>query len=607
MTKLLLFLVFSLGSIFSFAQCPGCVVNTACTAVPTAPALCPETLPEAIQGEPYEIDVTFFMPQQFTDPGSGFDVTLSSITIATVGGLPPGLSATTNEADNVYDITSDPLTQRGCVKICGTPTAIGFYTISVNIIASVSSPISTDQPQSFTLPIAVVPGGSGNAGFSLTPNSGCDSVNVAFQALITSPSQPVTYLWDFGNGQTSTAFTPEEQFYPSPDTFYVSLQTELLNYQVTGVTYTSTGDNWCGDIEEPSLPFVGCTGSPDIYYELSNGGATFTSPTQDNNNNFNQTDAAITLTETALSLSFWDEDVVTQNDALGTAVVQFNAPGVYSFNTGAGFGTVTIGTTVGISFVHNDTIIVHPSPEAPSIFSGDLAVCDGDSIILSLPDAAFYQWYQDGIELLSANNDTLIVYQAGSYTADIRSAAGCLAISDTVQTQFIDFPDDPTVFVNPVNNSFFYNPGTGYDWIWLFEGDTIAGTQNLSSFFPQEIGNYSVVVSADPTCALYSESEFFTNLGVDASPQYAFKLYPQPFQSGLLSIESEWITTGMIQIQMLDLTGRLVYQNFVEATNGRLSFQVDQQTAGMYLINLQQGEKRSTQRLIISASGPGSN
>jgi hypothetical protein len=608
MTRLLLFLIFSLGPIFSFAQCPGCIVNTACTAVPTTPALCPETLPEAIQGEPYEIDVTFFMPQQFTDPGSGFDITLSSITIATVGGLPPGLSATTNEADNVYDITSDPLTQRGCVKICGTPTAIGFYTISVNIIASVSSPISTDQPQSFTLPIAVVPGGSGNAGFSLTPNSGCDSVNVAFQALITSPSQPVTYLWDFGNGQTSTAFTPEEQFYPAADTYYVSLQTNLLNYVVTGVTYTSTGDNWCGDAEEPPIPFVGgCFGSPDIYYELSNGGATFTGPTQDNNENYNQSDAFITLTETALSINFWDEDVISQNDALGTAVVQFNAPGVYSFNTGAGFGTVTIGTTVGISFVHNDTIIVHPSPNAPSILSGDLAVCDGDSIILSLPDAAFYQWYQDGIELLSANNDTLIVYQAGSYTADIRSVAGCLAVSDTVQTLFIEFPEEPTVFVNPVNNSFFYNPGSGYDWIWLFEGDTIAGTQNLSSFFPQEIGNYSVVVSADPTCALYSESEFFTNLGVEASPQFAFKLYPQPFQSGLLSIDSEWITTGMIQIQMLDLTGRVVYQNLVEASNGRLSFQVDQQAPGMYLINLQQGEKRSTQRLIISASGPGSN
>lgn len=607
MAKLILFFAFLLSAFLSNAQCPGCIVNPACTATPVSPALCPETLPDAIQGEPYEIDVTFFMPQQFTDPGSGFDVTLASITIATIGGLPPGLSATTNEADNVYDITSDPLTQRGCVKICGTPTAIGFYTISVNIIASVSAPISTEAPQSFTLPLAVIPGGSGNAGFSLTPNSGCDSLNVQFQALITSPSQPVTYQWDFGNGQTSTSFTPDTQFYAVPDTYYVSLQTELLNYTVTGITYTSTGDNWCGDVEEPSLPFVGCTGSPDIYYELSNGGATFTGPTQDNNNSYSQLDAAITLTETALSISFWDEDVVSQNDALGTAVVQFDAPGVYPFNTGAGFGSVTIGTTVGISFVHNDTIIVHPSPEAPSVVASNSSVCEGDSIVLSLPDAAFYQWFQNGVELLSANNDSLVVYESGSWSAEIRSPAGCLAVSDTVQTNVIDFPEQPVVFVNPVNNSFFFNPGSGFDWIWLFEGDTIAGTQNMASFFPQEIGNYSVVVSADPACPLYSETEYFTDLGLDASNDLNFKMYPQPFQNGMLSIESAWINTGMVQVQLFDLTGRLAYQGVQQASSGKLSFQLENQAPGMYIIKLQQDQKQSAQRLIISASEPGSN
>lgn len=607
MAKFLLFFAFLLTALVSHAQCPGCIVNTACTATPTAPALCPETLPDAIQGEPYEMDVTFFMPQQFTDPGSGFDVTLASITIATIGGLPPGLSATTNEADNVYDITSDPLTQRGCVKICGIPTAIGFYTISVNIIASVSSPISTEAPQSFTLPLAVIPGGSGNAGFTLTPNSGCDSLNVQFQALITSPSQPVTYQWDFGNGQTSTAFTPDSQFYAVPDTYYVSLQTELLNYVVTGVSYTSTGDNWCGDVEEPSLPFVGCTGSPDIYYELTNGGATFSGPTIDNNNNYSQADASITLTETALSIAFWDEDVVSQNDALGTAVVQFNAPGVYPFNTGAGFGSVTIGTVVGISFVHNDTIVVHPSPVAPSIQVSNNSVCEGDSIVLLLPDAAFYQWFQNGEELLSANNDSLVVYESGSWSAEIRSEAGCLAVSDTIQTNIINFPEQPVVFVNPVNNSFFFNPGSGFDWIWLFEGDTIDGTQNMASFFPQEIGNYSVVVSADPACPLYSETEYFTNLGLDANRDYNFKVYPQPFQNGMLTIESDWINSGDVQMELYDLTGRLAYQGITPAIQGKVSLQLNNQAPGMYIIKIQQAEKQSTQRLIISASVPGSN
>jgi hypothetical protein len=182
-----------------------------------------------------------------------------------------------------------------------------------------------------------------------------------------------------------------------------------------------------------------------------------------------------------------------------------------------------------------------------------------------------------------------------------------LAVSDTVLTNVIDYPEQPVVFVNPVNNSFFFNPGSGFDWIWLFEGDSIAGTQNLASFFPQEIGNYSVVVSADPACPLYSESEYFTNLGFESSRDLTFKVYPQPFQNGMLSIESNWINSGNVQVELFDLTGRLAYQSVQQASSGKLSFQLDNQAPGMYIIKLQQADKQSTQRLIISASAPGSN
>ncbi|MFN5372171.1 MAG: hypothetical protein ACK5B6_11980 [Bacteroidia bacterium] len=233
MKNLLLLVLFGFSQMYSFAQCPGCVVDPTCTASPAAPALCPGTLPDAPVNEPFDLDVTFFMPQNFTDAGTGFDVTLGSITITSISGLPPGLSATVNEADNVYTITSDPASQRGCVKICGTPTTIGSYTISVNVIASVTSPISLDQPQSFTLPISVIPGGSGNSGFTTSIDVGCDSLSVVYQALITSPSQPVEYSWDFGNGNTSNAFSPEPQFYAAPDTYTVSLETRFLDFILT--------------------------------------------------------------------------------------------------------------------------------------------------------------------------------------------------------------------------------------------------------------------------------------------------------------------------------------------------------------------------------------
>ena len=267
MRKLYLLLTFFSFTFSAYSQCEGCQINPACTASPAAPALCPEVLPDAIQGEYYEIDLTFFMPNQFDDPGAGVTVTLSQISITSVSGLPAGINWTASETDNTYDITSDPASQRGCVRMCGIPNAIGSYTISVNVIASVTAPISTDVPQSFTLPLLVVPGGGGNSGFAFGPSSGCDSIAVGFEALITSQTQPVTYSWDFGNGSTSNLALPDTQLYLLPDTYFVSLQTDLLEFVLTDVSFNATGSNWCGDIEEPSIPFIGtCTGNPDIYF-----------------------------------------------------------------------------------------------------------------------------------------------------------------------------------------------------------------------------------------------------------------------------------------------------------------------------------------------------
>jgi hypothetical protein len=96
-------------------------------------------------------------------------------------------------------------------------------------------------------------------------------------------------------------------------------------------------------------------------------------------------------------------------------------------------------------------------------------------------------------------------------------------------------------------------------------------------------------------------------LGLDASRDLTFKIYPQPFQNGMLSIESNWINSGNVQVQLLDITGRLTYQSVQQASSGKLSFQLENQAPGIYIIKLQQDQKQSAQRLIISASEPGSN
>lgn len=602
MKKLLLLTIFGLNQLTTMAQCPGCIVDPACTANPAAPALCPSSLPDAPVNEAFDLDVTFFMPQNFTDAGTGFDVTLGSITITSISGLPPGLSATVNESDNVYTITSDPASQRGCVKICGTPSTIGSYTISVNVIASVTSPFNIDQAQSFTLPISVIPGGSGNSGFTTSIDVGCDSLSVVYQALITSPSQPVEYSWDFGNGNTSNAFSPEPQFYAAPDTYTVSLETRFLDFILTQVNFNATGSNWCGDVEEPSIPFIGtCTLSPDIYYQLTVGGSTQTSSSGDNSTNFSQSGMNTLITGSAFSIQFWDEDVVSPDDNLGTAVIQFTGPGTYPFTTNEGNGSLTIGTQVGLTFNNADTVIVYPSPSAPELNFSDTLFCAGDSALLLAPDAPFYQWYRDGEALLSANNDSLYVFEEGSYLLEIRSTQGCAAFSDSAFVQVEDYPYEPVAFLNPVTGVFFYNPGLPYSWVWLLDGDTIAGSENLVNFTPLEPGNYSIVAS-NGYCSTYSESVYFTNVGLeDALQTMDAKIYPVPYHSGTLRIELDNYTAEDIYVSVLDVQGKVLNAQRYFAGTAVLEFDPEIRSNGLYFIGIQSGNRTLMQKLPVIA------
>jgi hypothetical protein len=539
------------------------------------------------------------MPQNFTDPGTGFDVTLGSITVTSISGLPPGLSATVNETDNVYTITSDPASQRGCVKICGIPTTIGSYTISVNVIASVTAPLSIDQAQSFTLPISVMPGGSGNSGFSISLNTGCDTLLTEFQALITSPTQIVEYSWDFGNGNTSTAFSPEPQLYDTAGVYTVSLETRILDYILTNVNFTATGSNWCGDAEEISLPFIGCTGNPDIYYNLTIGSSTTSSSAGSDNTNFNQSGLTTVISGIAFSIQFFDEDVISDDDDLGTTVIQFTGPGTYPFNTNEGNGSVTIGTQVGLSFTNIDSVTVNASPASPSIFGTDTLFCAGDSAILTLPQAAFYQWSRDGIELLSANNDSLVAFDSGNYTAEIRSEQGCAAFSDTFAVQVEPYPYQPSFILNPITEAFFYNPGLPYNWVWLLDGDTLEGTENATNYQPLVPGNYSIVAS-NGYCESYSDAVFFTNVGIEAlQMELDAVIYPVPYHSGLLQIDLKSTSTKDVHVGLYDSQGKLLQTQQYAAGTSLLSFNPGSLSDGMYYLQLSSGGRSTMRKLPV--------
>jgi len=462
------------------AQCPGCIIDLQCGVGinPVEPSLCPAALPNGVQGQPYDENATFFMPRDFTDSGSGQDVTLNSVTVTSVTGMPQGLSYTCDQPNCAYTITNDPVTQRGCVKMCGVPTVPGTYNIVIAVVANVTTPIGTiNQPTSFTIPLVIEPSPGGNCCFSFDPPSACGSLDVTYEALLNfEPLQPTTYDWVFDNGNTSSDATPPVQPYNTPGDYYPELVTTVYNYVLTDVEVTAAGSGWCGDIEEISL-FGVCQGAPDLFFDYANNGQTYTSSQGSNNLSNSWSNLNIELNTLVFSMTFWDADGTSQNDNLGALAFSVTGEGTFPFSNSEVFGSYTIGTVVDEIITTTDTVSVFPIPAQPQLaFTPAQDVCLGDSILLSGPTGPYqYQWLQAGSFI--SDSTAVWVSETDYYSlAIIDTNVFCGIESDSSLVQILNYPQPPILTYNSTtgNLEVTSNPNQ-YSLEWYVDGVLVQG------------------------------------------------------------------------------------------------------------------------------------
>jgi PKD repeat protein len=198
-------LLFTLISLASLSQCETCEIDYSCTSSDGFPVICPDNLPDATAGVFYETSATFYMPASVTDPGSGIQATLESVTITSVSGLPYGIEVTSNNANSTYYPSDGE--EYGCVNICGTPLIAGEYYISISVsVIAMAFGFEQTINESFSIPFTVIEGeGGGNASFSTSVTSGCAPLDVQITNSITGPG--TSYAWDligFGSGTALT-------------------------------------------------------------------------------------------------------------------------------------------------------------------------------------------------------------------------------------------------------------------------------------------------------------------------------------------------------------------------------------------------------------------
>lgn len=561
------------------AQCPGCVIDGTCFAEPPYPTLCPAQPPDATAGEAYSADITFWLPAAFQDPGTGANVDLLLMTITGVGGLPFGLALEANEPSGIYHPQENAF---GCARICGTPLSSGTYAVTISVLAQVQlNGLSLNVPQQFSLPLTVLPGTGANNGFTFSPTTGCGPTTVQFNASIDAQGAPVSHAWDLGDGQTSDA-AELVHTYSGPGIYSIALQTTIGGFVLNAVNVDGVGDNWCGDVEEPSV-FGACTGDPDLYFVLTDGaGNTWTSSSGDNSTSAAWTGLGRVLTLPPYSIAFLDEDVVSQDDALGTFNIPQGSSGTVPFTLGNGtYGSLVIDLEAQQVFNDTDTVVIHPLPQP--VLEYDTAagtLCLGDTGLVSIT------WFNDGDTVFTGGLACWGPDSTGNWWATVNDGFGCQATTDTVLIC-------PTIVIQQNGNVLYTAPGL-VAYAWSLNGVPVPDS-NSPFIVAGGAGLYAVEAISADGCLLHAELSILdTGLPtlVNASP------------GAMATPAGDWLVRvpqGPARLVMRDAMGRLVEQWSLPAT-GALELRIahDQHAPGPYLLEVFAGARRTTLRILLA-------
>ncbi|MDG1333005.1 MAG: PKD domain-containing protein, partial [Crocinitomicaceae bacterium] len=299
----------------------------------------------------------------------------------------------------------------------GSCTVDGSYTITqtsgptvLASIVAVNSDFGTQEINNFCV-TAASPAPVAN--FTGAPTSICVGQSVAFQDL--SSNTPTSWVWDFGDGNTSAAQNPTHVFNTS-GTYTISLTATNA-----GGSNTYTENNYIVVNALPSVVASGATticagqttvisGSGATSYSWDNGAGTNASATVSPS-----TTTTYTVTGTTGGCSNTDQVTVTVNavpsvSATGaaticagqTTIISGSGATSYSWDNGAGTNafaavsptstttyTVT-GTTNGCSATDQVTVTVNAVPSVTA--TGAATICAGQSTTITGSGATSYSW-----------------------------------------------------------------------------------------------------------------------------------------------------------------------------------------------------------------------
>ena len=364
------------------------------------------------------------------------------------------------------------------------------------------------------------PGSGENTSFSYAPNSGCEDLNVTFEALISSDDYDVEYIWDFDNGYTSNQQFPPEQLYTESGEYNVTLTTNLTDNMYTlnsfDINYADV-DCWGFDIEEACIDLFGiveCWGDPDLLIKVydANGNLVYQTDYV-TGTSASWPDINLTLNNPPYTVSVWDTEEwddlggvkLSSNDELATFALNLD-DGDHTFNSNCSSGGYSISSElITVQSISESTIIsVYDQPDLETLLNEDLYVVYVDYL-----DAICYQWFLDGEMIDGATEVSYVVEYSGTYYVDFVTEYGCVGSSSPLEVVKCDNDFEPSIFVSDLT---LLTTDTEYDLDWYWNGIYYGEGSDINVNVD---GYYWVIASDDYGCSWSSDTIFYQSPVID--------------------------------------------------------------------------------------------
>ena len=134
---------------------------------------------------------------------------------------------------------------------------------------------------------------------------------------------------------------------------------------------------------------------------------------------------------------------------------------------------------------------------------GPLTFCSGGTVLLTASNAPSYQWFNNGLAIPGANNQTYTVSVSGNYNVNLANAGTCQQPSNPLTIAVVNGQMQPTI--NPSGNfsicqgdSLLLNSSSSTGNQWYLNGSAIPGATG-KTYLAEAAGMYTIIVNSG-TC-----------------------------------------------------------------------------------------------------------